>query len=272
MPGYPLVAIRSFIQATRDSGYKSTSSAIAELVDNSFEARADSVQIFLSEGEDGKRIMVTDNGAGMPPQTMQLALQFGGSTRFNSRRGTGRYGMGLPNGSLSQARRVDVYSWTHPLKMWSCYLVDEISSGVLHSVPAPMKFKPNSSAEYPSSPSGTIVVLTKCDRLDYRTLRAQIKRLHVDLGRIFRQQLYDGKLLQINDEPVKSIDPLFLEKETTLSVQSLTGRRSSTTFRLLTAVFQESPCASPFYRLRSGIHFRMKRRIFKESPRVPVFR
>lgn len=213
MPGYPLVAIRSFIQATRDSGYKSTSSAIAELVDNAFEAKAESVEIFLSEDEDGKRITVTDNGTGMPPQTMQLALQFGGSTRFNSRRGTGRYGMGLPNGSLSQARRVDVYSWTNPLKIWSCYLdVDEISSGALDSVPPPMKFKPSSSAEYPSSPSGTVVVLTKCDRLDYRTLRAQIKRLHIDLGRIFRQQLYDGKFLQINDEPVKSIDPLFFRE------------------------------------------------------------
>ena len=213
MTGYPLVAIRSFIQATRDSGYKSTSAAIAELVDNSFEARADVVEITLSDTEDGKRIVVTDNGTGMPPQTMQLALQFGGSTRFNSRRGTGRYGMGLPNGSLSQARRVEVYSWTNPHKIWSCYLdVDEIASGTLDSVPDPIKFKPTSPAEYPSSPSGTIVALTKCDRLDYRTLRAQTKRLHFDLGRIFRQQLYDGKSLQINEEPIKPIDPLFFRE------------------------------------------------------------
>jgi hypothetical protein len=213
MPGYPLVAIRSFIQATRDSGYKSTSAAIAELVDNSFEARASIVDIALSDVEEGKRIIVTDNGTGMPPQTMQLALQFGGSTRFNSRRGTGRYGMGLPNGSLSQARRVDVYSWTNPHKIWSCYLdVDEIASGSLDSVPSPVRFKAASASEYPSSPSGTVVALTKCDRLDYRTLRAQTKRLHFDLGRIFRQQLYDGKSLQINGMAVKPIDPLFFRE------------------------------------------------------------
>jgi len=31
---YPLVAIQTFIEATRDSGYKSTASALSELVDN----------------------------------------------------------------------------------------------------------------------------------------------------------------------------------------------------------------------------------------------
>ena len=67
MPAYPLVAIRSFIEATRDSGYKSTSSAIAELVDNSFEADATIVDVVIVGEENGaKRVSVTDNGTGMP--------------------------------------------------------------------------------------------------------------------------------------------------------------------------------------------------------------
>ena len=143
---YPLVAIQTFIEATRDSGYKSTAAALSELVDNSFEAEASTVSVCLSEDADGKCITVTDDGTGMSPQTMQLALQFGGSTRFNSRLGTGRYGMGLPNGSLSQARRVDVYSWTDPGKIWASYLdVDEIASGGLSAVPAPSRFKPDAA-------------------------------------------------------------------------------------------------------------------------------
>ncbi len=212
MSGYPLVAIRSFIEATRDSGYKSTSAAIAELVDNAFEAEATSVDVTIAEGQGGaKTVSVTDNGSGMPPGTMQLALQFGGSTRFNSRRGTGRYGMGLPNGSLSQARRVDVFSWTNPHNIWASYLdVDEIASGALDGVPAPVRFRPGRTEDYPSSPSGTTVELTKCDRLDYRTVRAQAKRLKADLGRTFRQPIYDGKILSINDEAVTPFDPLFL--------------------------------------------------------------
>ena len=213
MHNFPLVAIQSFIQATRDSGYKSTSSALAELVDNAFEAQATTVDVVLSDEEDGgKRIVISDDGTGMPPNVLQLALQFGGSTRFNSRRGTGRYGMGLPNGSLSQASRVDVFSWMAPKQIWSTYLdVDEIASGSLDSVPTPVRFQPGVS-ELPESNSGTSVVLSRCDRLTYRTVRAQVKRLHIDLGRMFRQQLYAGRIIRINDELVIPDDPLFLRE------------------------------------------------------------
>lgn len=208
---YPLVAIQTFIEATRDSGYKSTAAALSELVDNSFEAEASTVSVCLSEDADGRCITVTDDGTGMSPQTMQLALQFGGSTRFNSRLGTGRYGMGLPNGSLSQARRVDVYSWTDPGKIWTNYLdVDEIVSGGISSVPAPSRFKPDADDGAPTSPTGTVVALTKCDRLDFRTQKTQAKYLHLAFGRSFRHQLYSGKKLLINGERVKPLDPLFL--------------------------------------------------------------
>lgn len=208
---YPLVSIQTFIEATRDSGYKSTAAALSELVDNSFEAEANMVSVCLSEDADGKCITVTDNGTGMTPQTMQLSLQFGGSTRFNSRLGMGRYGMGLPNGPLSQARRVDVYSWTDPGKIWASYLdVDEIASGGLSAVPAPSRFKPDAADDAPSSPTGTVVALTKCDRLDFRTQKTQAKYLHLEFGRTFRHQLYSGKKLLINGERVRPIDPLFL--------------------------------------------------------------
>jgi hypothetical protein len=120
--------------------------------------------------------------------------------------------MGLPNGSLSQARLVDVFSWMEPKKIWSSYLdVDEIVSGSLDCVPPPVRFHPR-AADLPESSSGTNVLLTRCDRLTYRTVRAQVKRLHVDLGRMFRQQLYAKKIIKINDELVMPDDPLFLRE------------------------------------------------------------
>ena len=215
---YPLVSIQTFIEATRDSGYKSTAAALSELVDNSFEAEASTVSVCLSENAEGKCITVTDDGTGMSPQTMQMALQFGGSTRFNSRKGLGRYGMGLPNGYLSQAKRVDVYSWTNSGKIWTSYLdVDEIASGSLSTVPVPTRFKPDTTDDYPLSPSGTVVALTKCDRLDFRTQKAQAKYLHLDFGRTFRHHLYSGKKLLINGERVKPIDPLFFSNGNNLT-------------------------------------------------------
>ena len=36
--------------------------------------------------------------------------------------------MGLPNGGLSQARRLEVFTWTDSSRVWSSYLdVDEIA-------------------------------------------------------------------------------------------------------------------------------------------------
>ncbi len=207
----PLISLRTFIQATRDSGYKTTSSALAELVDNSLEAEATSVSIEIEDSyEGGKTISVLDNGEGMSRKTLQFALQFGGSSRFNSRKGSGRYGMGLPNGSLSQARRVDVYSWQNPMQIWASYLdVDEVASGAMEGLGEPVRFTPE-VVDLPQSPSGTKVVLSKCDRLDFRRRSALTRRLGADLGRWFRTALFAGKEISINGIAVKPWDPMFL--------------------------------------------------------------
>jgi len=51
-----------------------------------------------------------DNGRGMDASTLRHALQFGWSSRFNQRDSSGRYGMGLPNASLSHSKRVELWS------------------------------------------------------------------------------------------------------------------------------------------------------------------
>ncbi|HYT21895.1 MAG TPA: ATP-binding protein [Candidatus Polarisedimenticolia bacterium] len=218
---FPIVAVRSFIEATRDTGYKSTGAAIAELVDNSFEATASTVDVRIEEieaqGTKGLTVRVTDDGTGMTPDVLRLALQFGGSTRFDSRTAAGRYGMGLPNGSLSQARRVEVFTWTRPSQVWRSYLdVDEIASGQLLEVPPPRTFDPPSLLA--KTNSGTVVTLTKCDRLDYRRIRTLEEKLSLELGRVFRKFIYAGKRLLLNGQAIRPLDPLFLQ-----AGQNLTG-------------------------------------------------
>ena len=116
-----------FIQATRDSGYRNIALALAELVDNSLQADASQVDIFIEDDAEAPFIAVLDDGCGMDKSKLSSALQFGGSDRFGDRSGMGRFGMGLPNSSLSQARHVDVYSWRNPRYVWHSYLdMDEI--------------------------------------------------------------------------------------------------------------------------------------------------
>ena len=98
-----VVALDKFIQATRDSGYRGTPSALAELVDNSIQSGATDIAVSVDmEGKfelgGGMDISVCDNGCGMDPFTLRQALRFGGSTRFSDRKGLGRFGVGCPEG------------------------------------------------------------------------------------------------------------------------------------------------------------------------------
>jgi Histidine kinase-, DNA gyrase B-, and HSP90-like ATPase len=66
--GEHLIALDKFIQATRDSGYKGTGSAVAELVDNAIQAGATQIDILVGQADgDANSLMleVFDNGCGM---------------------------------------------------------------------------------------------------------------------------------------------------------------------------------------------------------------
>jgi len=211
-----LVQLQNFIQATRDSGYKNTASALAELVDNAIESSATSIEIVFQKltTEEGEyEVSVTDNGKGMDEKQLGLALQFGGSSRFNSRSQMGRYGMGLPNSSLSQCKRVEVTTWRKPsLTLFNYLDVDEVVEKNLSSLP-PIK-KVSGLPFAPQSRSGTRIAWKKCDRLSFKYFRSIQKHLHFEIGRIFRYALLRGVKIKINGELIRPFDPLFTMKGT----------------------------------------------------------
>jgi hypothetical protein len=213
-----IVRLDRFIQATRDSGYKGTASAVAELVDNSIQAEAKRISILIERGtpEHPVKLAVVDDGHGMPADVLRQALRFGGSTRFENRSGLGRYGMGLPNASLSQSRRVEVYTWTakgqRPL--FSYLDVDEIAAGDLRAVPRvrPRKLHPD-FIRYSRARSGTVVVWDRADRLDNRRISTLERKLDIVLGRLFRHYIWGGVKIDINGKAVTPVDPLFVSKQ-----------------------------------------------------------
>ena len=65
MTNFSIVAVQNFVQATRDSGYKGTASAVSELVDNSLQSGADhiSVNVTIEAGDKHPvTLAVIDNG------------------------------------------------------------------------------------------------------------------------------------------------------------------------------------------------------------------
>jgi len=224
--GRSIVAVDRFIQATRDSGYKSTVSAVSELIDNSLQAGARRVQVWVDrlpapepdaselEGRCLFEVGILDDGAGMDKETLELAMQFGGSSRFGDRGGMGRYGMGLPNASLSQARRVEVYTWQGGGAPLMCYLdVDEIAEGTLKRVRRAKRAKlPALYAERVDPSQGTLALWRRCDRLDNRRQTTITQKLHKNLGRVFRHYLWEGVEVTVNCGSVRPVDPLFLDE------------------------------------------------------------
>jgi hypothetical protein len=228
-----IVRLDRFIEATRDSGYRGTPSAIAELVDNSLQAGAKSIAILIdaSGSEYPLRVVVSDNGRGMDAAELREALRFGGSSRFGARDGLGRFGMGLPNASLSQARRLEVYSWQAEgeLPLYSYIDVDEISAGTQTRIPTPRARRlPPDLQHLRRSRSGTVVLLDRADRLDNRRVSTMSRKLGIALGRVFRHYIWGGVRITLNGEAVQAIDPLFVSRQSLTSGGELVDEWSCT--------------------------------------------
>lgn len=225
------------ITAMRDSGYKNTAYALAELIDNAQQANADSIEVFcfqrrekVRERERSRisRIAVLDNGEGMSADTLRKALQFGNGTRLGDRTGIGRFGMGLPNASISQACRVDVWSWQNgTANALHSYLdVREIESGAMRHVPEPKHSAPPSdilALSGNTSKSGTLVVWSDVDinRLTWKSAKSTLLNTERVVGRVYRRFIADGTVVIrlvahdedtgiVSDNEATIDDPLYL--------------------------------------------------------------
>ncbi|MEU4603493.1 ATP-binding protein [Kribbella sp. NPDC023972] len=201
-----LVVSSNFIRAVRESGYLSLSTALAELVDNALQAEATEVAITIKREEANglPTITVTDNGIGMTRSELEACLRFGGSSRFDTRHSFGRFGMGLPAASLSQARRVEVTSWRSRSEYQVALDVDAITQGRSASLTA-RRVGASRGA------SGTRVRWLQCDRIEYRRLAWLDRAIHRDLGRMYRRFLRDGVTVTINGAKVVPFDPMLLD-------------------------------------------------------------
>ncbi len=231
------------LQALREAGYRTTASSVAELVDNSIEAEAANIeiiatneQVFVEQRQSTQisSIAVFDDGEGMSPEVIQNCLSLGWGTRLDRYEGLGRFGFGLKGASISQARRVDVFSWQKQGDVHHSYLdLDEVEENDLSELPEVSKKNlPRALETYlqrigASQEHGTVVCWSKLDKIDLKRASTLFRRMNAELCRIYRHYLDDddtyGKRVFIRlhsiDErgksedkpiPLKSNDPLYL--------------------------------------------------------------
>ena len=94
----------------RDIGYD-LPSAVADLVDNSVDAGATTVQITVGRGGGTSFIRIADDGCGMTDRVLDEAMRYGSGVDYSTG-SLGQFGLGLKTASLSQCRRVLVASKT----------------------------------------------------------------------------------------------------------------------------------------------------------------
>ncbi|NRB62243.1 MAG: ATP-binding protein [Saprospiraceae bacterium] len=229
------------IESLRDNGYNNTAYALAELIDNSLQAKATRVEVGFIEKQIAKKknytvseISLWDNGNGMDAETLRVAMQFGGGTHRNDSSGMGKFGMGLPNSSISQCKRVEVWSWQSGGEPHYTYLdVDEMKEGVLEEVPMavisqiPTKYEKAFFNKRPDS--GTLVIWSKLDRLSWKTGKSIYRHCEHLVGRMYRnficndnikidsityRQSSDDCLDVYDKDTFKANDPMYLKKNT----------------------------------------------------------
>lgn len=224
-----IIPLRLAITAMRDSGYKNTAYSLAELIDNAIQANATMVEVLCLERRELvskrerrrlHRIAVLDNGSGMDAATLRMALQFGNGTRLNDRSGIGRFGMGLPNASISQTRRVDVWSWQNGADNAVHTHIDlgEIETGTMREVPEPAHEPiPDEWRDLSDGlgRSGTLVVWIDLDldRLTWKSARHTLRNTERVIGRIYRGFIKDEsvkiRLFAIQDGDDEPLDERF---------------------------------------------------------------
>src|SRR3989442_11003875 len=130
---FPLFNTRHALESQRRSGYRHTAAAAREIVDNAVEAGATRIEVILQRPERLKEyqrqdsvsaIAFIDNGSGMLPEMARFALSWGGGTHFDDPDNMGKFGFGLPNASINQTRRVEVYTRTADAKAISMAVLD----------------------------------------------------------------------------------------------------------------------------------------------------
>ena len=217
----------AMIEALRGLGY-SPEAALADIVDNSISAGASEVRIAFAWDARESRISIADNGRGMTPGELFLAMHLGARNPLEQRSAgdLGRFGMGLKTASFSQCRRLTVASrkagrlaclrWDLDVMASSGGNSWQLLEGPAEGSEAYVEFSED-------HPGGTIVLWETMDRIvgqggneqDFLDL---IDRIEAHLAMVFHRLLEGGAFrILINEKRVRPWDPFMSSNISTWS-------------------------------------------------------
>lgn len=158
---------KRLIKSLRNMGYE-FESAVADLIDNSIAAKANTVRINSHwEGEDSF-VSIADNGVGMSAHELREALRFGSERDYDDD-DLGKFGLGLKTASLSQCRKLIVASRQNETRAdinAYCWDISHIeATNRWEILPVRAADLPENVRQHLKETTGTVVIWQQLDRI-----------------------------------------------------------------------------------------------------------
>lgn len=205
------------IESMRSLGY-SFPTAIADLVDNSVSAHANSISILTTPGSD-PFLVILDDGRGLSEKEIYEAMRYGSINPLLERAidDLGRFGLGLKAASLSQCRRLVVASKKDNVINACAWDLDYVIQK--KGIWALQCFNEEELSEYPyidrlkNSQHGTYIFLSNFDRIKEGTSNISstfaqcLDDMAMHLALVFHRFLEEGLSIDVNGLALKARDP-----------------------------------------------------------------
>ncbi|WP_316206856.1 MULTISPECIES: ATP-binding protein [unclassified Bradyrhizobium] len=219
----------AMIEALRGLGY-TTATALADIIDNSISATAESVSLAFKWAGARSHVAVLDDGAGMSAEELDAAMRLGERSPLDPRAigDLGRFGLGLKTASFSQCRRLTVASLRNGRMSCLRWDLDVLASSADHGWHLLEGAAPGS--EHLLEPllaigKGTLVVWEQLDRIvtpgsseqDFLDLVDDVERHLAMVFHRFIAAAHPSLRLSINDRLIKPWDPFLLAHPATWS-------------------------------------------------------
>ncbi len=202
------------ISALQHIGYDDVS-AIADIVDNSIDANATKIKIFIDRDENGKiQITIVDNGSGMDRETLDEALKLGSNTIHDDITDLGKFGMGLSAAGLALANQTIVFTKTCKSKNILKSITDVEIIRKMNQFVKILEETNECEKEYfnkmVQNDSGTIIILKNCEGIKLNTASTLKQKIVKNMARVFRN--FMSKIdFYVNDVKIEPDDPLRLK-------------------------------------------------------------
>lgn len=214
------------INSLRSTGY-SNIAAICDIIDNSLDAGATEILVALIPEKDSKdiqSIIIGDNGQGMDEHVLDEALKLGSDTQKDPDEHLGMYGMGLITASLSLGKYLRVMSKEEDGPVYESIQDVDVVIEENKFVKTTQKLNERDSHDFhqvmPSKKSGTVVEISKLDRITNKNIDSFKKQLLKNIGETYRYFIKSGKKIYINGEAVVVVDPMLVSEGSKLLFES----------------------------------------------------